>query len=85
LTIAGNHDSIMGGHTKTMDAIIAEHGTGETWTQKQEIVLPFSCHKEFHKQLIWHGSDALCCMRISAPIRKLREPGIRFVPSFTLS
>jgi hypothetical protein len=83
LTIAGNH---MGGHTETMDAIIAEHGTGEIWTQKQEIVLPFSCDKEFHKRLIWHDGDALCCMQISAPpIRKLREPGIRCVPSFALS
>jgi hypothetical protein len=83
LTIAGNHDSIMGGHTKIVDAIIAEHGTGETWTEEQEIILPFSCDKEFHKRLIWHDGDP-SCMRISALIPKLREPGIRCVPSFAL-
>jgi hypothetical protein len=57
LTIAGNHDSIMSGHTETVDAIIAEHGTGEIWTEEQEIILPFSCDKEFNKCLIWHDGD----------------------------
>jgi hypothetical protein len=47
----------MGGHTETVDAIIAEHGTGEIWTEEQEIILPFPCDKEFNKRLIWHDGD----------------------------
>jgi hypothetical protein len=57
LTIAGNHDSIIGGHNETVDAIIAEHGTGEIWTEEQEIILPFACDREFNKRLIWHDGD----------------------------